>query len=64
VDPDDLLGGAVIATGNCTLMRESVMQPGDVVTVKAVDQPKLRHLKNVIVFPVRGRMGRKPLPEL
>lgn len=76
-DPDNHLGGTVIVTGNCTIMRESVLHPGmykeaerpaDVVgeiqTVKAVDQPMLRHLKNVIVFPVRARQGSPPLSEL
>ncbi len=32
----------------------TVVHPGDVRIVQAVDRPSLRHLRNVIVFNVRG----------
>jgi len=43
-----------IITGRCILVRNPALHPGDVRVVEAVDCEKLRHLKNVVVFPQRG----------
>lgn len=44
-----------VITGDCILYRSPAMHPGDVRRVRAVDSPRLRHLKNVIVFNVAGQ---------
>ncbi|TCD60788.1 hypothetical protein EIP91_009517 [Steccherinum ochraceum] len=52
---------AEVVKGNCTIYRNPCLHPGDVRLVEAVDCPKLRHLKNVIVFSTRGA---RPLPNM
>ena len=44
----------VIKTGFCVVGRNPSMHPGDIRVVEAVDLPELRHLRDVVVFPVRG----------
>ena len=45
------------ASGESVITKHShhIVHPGDVRTVRAVDAPALRHLRNVIVFNVRGQ---------
>ncbi|KAI0752286.1 RdRP-domain-containing protein [Irpex lacteus] len=43
-----------VITGKCLIYRNPCLHPGDVRIVQAVDRPSLRHLRNVIVFNVRG----------
>ena len=38
----------------CILARNPSLHPGDIRIVRAVDNPKLHHLKNVVVFPQTG----------
>ncbi|KAI9662166.1 MAG: hypothetical protein M1831_002862 [Alyxoria varia] len=38
----------------CILARNPSLHPGDIRIVRAVDNPRLHHLKNVIVFPQTG----------
>lgn len=71
VEPDE---GPVVVRGACAVMRAPALHPGelhcstgpdtnrtgDVRIVQAVDHPRLRHLRNVIVFSCRG----KPLPNM
>ncbi|KAI0695361.1 RdRP-domain-containing protein [Cytidiella melzeri] len=47
-------GKPQVITGQCVIYRNPCLHPGDVRVVKAVDCPSLRHLRNVIVFNVRG----------
>jgi len=53
--------GPTVVTGRCVVMRAPALHLGDVRLVDAVDHPSLRHLVNVIVFPVRGK---RPLPNM
>jgi len=50
-----------VIEGTCTIYRNPCLHPGDVRLAKAVDRPKLRHLKNVVVFSTRGL---RPLPNM
>ncbi|KAH7057296.1 RNA dependent RNA polymerase-domain-containing protein [Macrophomina phaseolina] len=43
-----------IIEGVCIVARNPSLHPGDVRVVQAVNQPKLHHLKNVVVFPQTG----------
>ncbi|EKM49158.1 uncharacterized protein PHACADRAFT_201955 [Phanerochaete carnosa HHB-10118-sp] len=43
-----------VIEARCTIYRNPCLHPGDVRLVTAVDCPKLRHLRNVIVFSTRG----------
>ncbi|KAK8016274.1 hypothetical protein PG993_014463 [Apiospora rasikravindrae] len=43
-----------IITGLCVIGRNPSLHPGDLRVVEAVDVPKLRHLRDVVVFPGRG----------
>ncbi|KAI0090965.1 RdRP-domain-containing protein [Irpex rosettiformis] len=47
-------GTPKIITEQCLIYRNPCLHPGDVRVVRAVDCPSLRHLRNVIVFNVRG----------
>lgn len=59
-NPADPVEGPVVVKGPCAIMRAPAHNPGDIQIVNAVDHEKLRDLKNVIVFSVRG----KPLPHM
>ncbi|CAN8100723.1 unnamed protein product [Discula destructiva] len=52
-DPNNLLNYQVV-TGLCVVGRNPSLHPGDIRVVEAVDEPGLRHLKNVVVFPQTG----------
>lgn len=41
-------------TGVCILARNPSLHPGDIRVVRAVDKPKLHHIKNAVVFPQTG----------
>ncbi|KAI9841651.1 MAG: hypothetical protein M1838_003487 [Thelocarpon superellum] len=47
-------GGYVVVQGVCVLARNPSLHPGDVRVVRAVDQPGLRHLRDVVVLPQTG----------
>ena len=44
----------VVKTGLCLVGRNPSMHPGDIRVVEAVDVPELRHLRDVVLFPVKG----------
>ena len=50
-----------IIKGVCIVGRNPSLHPGDIRVVQAVDNPKLHHLKDVVVFPSKGD---KPVPSL
>ncbi|KAK0659765.1 putative RNA-dependent RNA polymerase [Cercophora samala] len=52
-DRDDPSGYRVI-TGLCIIGRNPSLHPGDIRVVEAVDVPALRHLRDVVVFPLKG----------
>ncbi|OIW30853.1 RdRP-domain-containing protein [Coniochaeta ligniaria NRRL 30616] len=52
-DPDNR-GDPRIITGVCIVGRNPSLHPGDIRVVKAVDVPALRHLRDVVVFPMQG----------
>ncbi|KAI1379993.1 RNA dependent RNA polymerase-domain-containing protein [Hypoxylon crocopeplum] len=43
-----------VITGICMLGRNPSLHPGDIRVVQAVDVPALRHLRDVVVFPIVG----------
>ncbi|KAK8000060.1 hypothetical protein PG990_012660 [Apiospora arundinis] len=43
-----------VITGLCVIGRNPSLHPGDLRVVEAVDVPKLRHLRDVVVFPGQG----------
>lgn len=43
-----------VVTGICIVGRNPSLHPGDIRVVEAVDVPALRHLTNVVVFPLGG----------
>jgi RNA-dependent RNA polymerase len=43
-----------VILGLCVLARNPSLHPGDIRVVRAVDNPGLHHLKNVIVLPLTG----------
>lgn len=43
-----------VITGVCVVGRNPSLHPGDVRVVEAVDHAKLRHLRDVVVFPQKG----------
>lgn len=52
-DPNNR-GDPRVITGVCIVGRNPAMHPGDIRVVKAVDVPALRHLRDVVVFPLQG----------
>ena len=50
-----------IITGVCIVGRNPSLHPGDIRVVQAVDNQKLRHLKDVVVFPA---IGDRPVPDM
>lgn len=50
-----------IIEGICIVGRNPSLHPGDIRVVQAVNEPKLRHLKDVVVFPMTGD---KPVPSM
>ena len=44
----------VTPTGRILVYKNPCLYPGDLLVPKAVDKVELRHLRNVIVFPIRG----------
>ncbi|KAL2017036.1 hypothetical protein VTK56DRAFT_2648 [Thermocarpiscus australiensis] len=52
-DPKDR-GAYKVITGVCIVGRNPSLHPGDIRVVEAVDVPKLRHLRDVVVFPLIG----------
>lgn len=50
-----------IIKGVCIVGRNPSLHPGDIRVVQAVDNPKLHHLKDVVVFPSKGD---KPVPSM
>lgn len=43
-----------VIEGLCLVARNPSLHPGDIRTVRAVNIPELRHLRNVVVFPSKG----------
>lgn len=43
-----------VITGLCIVGRNPSLHPGDIRMVEAVDVPRLRHLRDVVVFPING----------
>lgn len=52
-DPKDR-GSLRVITGVCLVGRNPSLHPGDIRVVNAVDVPALRHLSDVLVFPMQG----------
>lgn len=52
-DPKDR-GVYRVITGICIVGRNPSLHPGDIRVVQAVDVPQLRHLRDVVVFPLNG----------
>ena len=53
--PDHENGGTYkVITGLCLVGRNPSLHPGDIRMVEAVDVPQLRHLRDVVVFPLQG----------
>ncbi|KAK4194586.1 putative RNA-dependent RNA polymerase [Triangularia verruculosa] len=52
-DRDSATGYKVI-TGLCIVGRNPSLHPGDIRVVEAADVPVLRHLRDVVVFPLKG----------
>ncbi|KAK3363573.1 RNA dependent RNA polymerase-domain-containing protein [Lasiosphaeria hispida] len=52
-DPDNE-GHFKVITGLCAVGRNPSLHPGDIRVVEAVDIPALRHIKDVVVFPLKG----------
>ncbi|KAK7425799.1 hypothetical protein QQZ08_007648 [Neonectria magnoliae] len=50
-----------IIKGACLVGRNPSLHPGDIRIVEAVDEPKLHHLKDVVVFPATGD---RPVPSM
>lgn len=50
-----------IVKGLCIVGRNPSLHPGDIRVVQAVDNPNLRHLKDVVVFPSKGD---RPVPAM
>ncbi|KAK2591905.1 hypothetical protein QQS21_010403 [Conoideocrella luteorostrata] len=47
--------------GVCIVGRNPSLHPGDIRVVQAVDNPRLRHLSNVVIFPSTGD---RPIPNM
>jgi len=52
-DPNDRREYKVI-TGLCVVGRNPSLHPGDIRVVNAVDAPSLRHIRDAVVFPLKG----------
>ncbi|KAI9708769.1 MAG: hypothetical protein M1820_003724 [Bogoriella megaspora] len=52
--PDVKNGGYEVIKGICVVGRNPSLHPGDLRVVNAVDNPALRHHRNVVVFPQTG----------
>lgn len=50
-----------VIKGLCIVGRNPSLHPGDIRVVQAVDNPKLHHLKDVVVFPMKGD---RPVPNM
>ncbi|KAI8722183.1 RNA-dependent RNA polymerase [Fusarium sp. LHS14.1] len=50
-----------IIQGVCIVGRNPSLHPGDIRVVEAVDCPKLRHIRDVVVFPATGD---RPVPNM
>ncbi|KAH6973539.1 RNA dependent RNA polymerase-domain-containing protein [Ilyonectria sp. MPI-CAGE-AT-0026] len=50
-----------VIKGVCLVGRNPSLHPGDIRIVEAVDEPKLHHLKDVVVFPATGD---RPVPNM
>ena len=50
-----------IIQGVCIVGRNPSLHPGDIRVVQAVDNPKLHHLRDVVVFPSTGD---RPVPQM
>lgn len=50
----DRNGGYKVITGTCIVGRNPSLHPGDIRVVEALDVPALRHLRDVVVFPLTG----------
>ncbi|KPM40471.1 RNA-dependent RNA polymerase 1 [Neonectria ditissima] len=50
-----------VIKGVCLVGRNPSLHPGDIRIVEAVDEPKLHHLKDVVVFPATGD---RPVPSM
>lgn len=59
-DPDRYNQKTVV-TGVCIVGRNPSLHPGDIRVVHAVDEPRLRHLTDVVVFPSTGD---RPVPSM
>ncbi|GAO14543.1 hypothetical protein UVI_02032540 [Ustilaginoidea virens] len=59
-DPDRH-GRKIVVQGVCIVGRNPSLHPGDIRVVQAVDNPKLRHLSDVVVFPSKGD---RPVPDM
>jgi RNA-dependent RNA polymerase len=54
ISPLEKSGQPKVIEGICILARNPSLHPGDIRVVRAVNEPKLRHLMDVIVFPQTG----------
>lgn len=54
-------GQRLIVTGDVLVGRSPCLHPGDIQLLQAKDHMSLRHLRDVIVFP---RRGRRPIPSM
>ncbi|KAH7628690.1 RNA dependent RNA polymerase-domain-containing protein [Sordaria sp. MPI-SDFR-AT-0083] len=52
--PDNVNDGYKVITGTCVVGRNPSLHPGDIRVVEAVDVPALRHIRDVVVFPLTG----------
>lgn len=50
-----------VIKGKCIVGRNPSLHPGDIRIVEAVDEPKLHHLKDMVVFPSTGD---RPVPNM
>ncbi|KAH7158129.1 RNA dependent RNA polymerase-domain-containing protein [Dactylonectria estremocensis] len=50
-----------IIKGVCLIGRNPSLHPGDIRVVEAADEPKLHHLRDVVVFPA---IGDRPVPNM
>ncbi|KAK0628708.1 RNA dependent RNA polymerase-domain-containing protein [Bombardia bombarda] len=52
-NPDER-GAYKVITGLCLVGRNPSLHPGDIRVVEAIDVPGLRHIRDVVVFPLKG----------